>query len=183
MKPFDRLLQQWRIAKARRYVPHDSRVLDIGCGNGRLLAQLQPFIREGIGIDPDAPHTVERSSCRLIPGRFPDDLPDVGRFDAITMLAVFEHVPPVDIPRWTRACAELLQPHGLVILTVPSPAVDQIIPVLIRLGMIENIHFEQHHEFDAHSTPALFARDGFEQVCARTFQLGLNHLFVLRKCA
>ena len=43
---------EWRWLSAR--VPDGARVLDIGCGNGALLAQLSGQIRSGVGVDASA---------------------------------------------------------------------------------------------------------------------------------
>ena len=56
MKFTDRFLQNWRIAKVRKFIAPGARILDIGCGFGLFAAyfgQTQPK-RSIVGIDPDA---------------------------------------------------------------------------------------------------------------------------------
>src|SRR3954468_21788789 len=87
MTPIDHWLERWRIARARPHIPVGARVLDVGSGDGALFRALAGRIGEGVGIDPDvAPSDVGR--YRVVRGWFPHDLPDVGPFGAITMLAV-----------------------------------------------------------------------------------------------
>jgi 2-polyprenyl-3-methyl-5-hydroxy-6-metoxy-1,4-benzoquinol methylase len=171
--PLDRLLQRMRVRVALPQVPRGARLLDVGCADGALLRAAAPRIREGIGIDPDAP----AGDARLQRGRFPEDLRATGTFDAITMLAVFEHFPESDRARVVDACRRLLRPGGRVILTVPSPAVDGIVGVLRALRLVEGIDIEAHHGYDPRQTPRHF-RD-FRVLTHRPFELGLNNLFVL----
>ena len=184
MKQFDRFLQGWRIRKALPYIACGSRVLDIGTADGALFRAFQK-LGDSVGIDmeldrgklPDLPHV------RFYQGLFPDDLPGPRSFDVITMLATLEHIPPNYLDGLATACAEHLQPGGHLIITVPSPAVDHILPVLKRLGLIDGMATEQHHGFDVRQTPAIFGPKNFILVARRSFQLGLNHLFVFRLAA
>src|SRR3982751_973194 len=100
MTPLDRFIQSARINKVRKHVRFGARVLDVGCAEGELFRRLDDQIGEGVGIDPDLRESVERPKYRLIPGHFPDDMPDTESFDAITMLAVLEHVPADVLPRF-----------------------------------------------------------------------------------
>ena len=55
MTPLDRALQWLRVREALPHIPEDSRLLDIGCADGHLLRAAGERLREGVGIDPDAP--------------------------------------------------------------------------------------------------------------------------------
>jgi hypothetical protein len=61
--------------------------------------------------------------------------------------------------------------------------VDRVLDVLIRLRVLDGMHEEEHHGFEASLTPGFFTAAGFELEKARRFQLGLNNLFVFRKPA
>jgi len=104
MKYVDRILQRWRIAVAARVIPAKVSLLDIGCANANVLYRcVQPSVY--VGIDPEAHGTVCMGDpCRIIKGRFPDDLPQVERFDVIAMLAVLEHIPPARQSAVADAC-------------------------------------------------------------------------------
>lgn len=181
MKPLDRLLQRWRIARAARHIPHGSRVLDVGCADGALFEQLRGRLGKGVGIDPDIERTVETEAYLLIAGRFPADLPGGAPFDVITMLAMLEHVPPQENAELARACAARLKPGGKLILTVPSPGVDRILDVLRAFRLVDGMSLEEHYGFETSCTPALFAHERFTLQRAEQFQLGLNNLFVFRR--
>jgi SAM-dependent methyltransferase len=181
MKAVDRLLQRWRIAKARSYIVPHARVLDIGCADGALFDQLKSRVGEGVGIDPDLGQSVDRGHYRLIAGWFPDDLPDVGPFDAITLLAVLEHVPAEQLSQLAENCARYLKPGGHLIITVPSPAVDWILILLKFIRIIDGMSLEEHYGFEPSEAPLLFAVGGLELVKVKKFQLGLNNLYVFQK--
>ena len=181
MKPLDRLLQDWRIAKARPYIGPGSRVLDVGCADGRLFRRLGSRIREGVGIDPDLGRSVVEGSCRLIAGNFPKDLDETSPFDVITMLAVVEHIPADQLTHVANACARWLKPGGVLVVTVPSPSVDRILHVLQGLRVIDGMSVHEHHGFDVEGIPSLFSGVGMSLVRRMSFQLGLNNLFVFRK--
>ena len=173
MTPLDRALQRIRERVALRYVPRDARVLDVGCADGTLSRALGGAIRDYVGIDSDAPD----GDARLERGRFPDDLRATGPFDAITMLAVFEHFPESERARVVDACRRLLRPGGRVIITVPAPVVDRIVELLRALRLAHGMDIASHHGYRPEETPRHFA--GFRLVAHRTFELGLNHLYVL----
>ena len=183
MKSVDRILQRWRNAKARPYIAPRARVLDIGCADGALFQQFHAVIGEGVGIDPTLDRPVDGEKYRLIPGWFPDDLPDERRFDVITMLAVLEHVPAAYQSRWAEACARLLADGGHLVITVPSPSADGILRVLQSLRLIDGMSLEQHYGFDPRTAPSIFCVDGLALVKFEKFQLGYNNLLVFEKTA
>jgi SAM-dependent methyltransferase len=181
MKALDRLLQRWRISKARPYVAPGARLLDIGCADGEIFRRISS-VGEGVGIDPDLPQaTLKLPNAILLKGLFPDVLPDERPFDVITLLAVLEHVPPEAQHALAQACAGHLKQGGHLVITVPSPFVDHILKVLRFCRLIHGMALEQHYGYDPRQTATLFAVGGLELLRARRFQLGLNHLFVFKK--
>jgi SAM-dependent methyltransferase len=181
MKAIDRLLQRWRISKARPYVFPGARVLDIGCADGELFRRIGN-VGEGIGLDPDLPErTPPLANAVLLRGLFPEGLPDQRPFDVITLLAVLEHVPPKLQPVLAAECARYLKPGGHLIITVPSPFVDYILAALRFFRLIHGMALEQHYGYDPRQTASLFAVGGLALIRARRFQLGLNHFFVFKK--
>lgn len=173
MKPLDRALQRLRERAALPHIARDARVLDVGCADATLLRHLTN--PRNVGIDPDAP----ASDARLVRGRFPDDLHVDGPFDAIAMLAVYEHFSDDERPHVVEACRRLLRPGGRVVMTVPSPAVDEIVHVLQRLRLAHGMDIGSHHAYDPTRTPEEFT--GFRVLVHRAFELGLNHLYVFER--
>lgn len=182
MKTLDRFIQRWRIAVASKHVPPNARVLDIGCYDGRVFDFTSPAAGS-VGIDfvmPNAPPT--RPNVTLVQGAFPQDLPSqLDRFDAITLLAVLEHIPDSEMEAFSRSLAEKLAPGGVLVITVPGPAVDHILAMLKAVRLIDGMSLEEHHGFKTEHTPSIFEAVGLTLVTHRKFQFGLNNLFVFRK--
>ncbi len=178
MKTLDRLLQAARIRKAKRWIRPRGRVLDVGCFDASLFEALSDRLGRGVGLDPLLDQTIHGKRWELRRGSFPapHDLED--EFDAITVLAVLEHVPDADLGDFALECARLLAPGGHLILTVPEPAVDRVIGILIALRLLDGMSPEQHHGFVPARTRAVFEAAGLRLIHHRRFQLGLNHLFV-----
>lgn len=177
----DRLLRDWRMRMAVRHVPRGSRVFDIGTYDGLLFAKAGAV---GVGVDPDlAPGAQGAPDVTLVKAAFPCpvDVIGAGGFDAATALAVIEHVPEAELAEWSRALAELVRPGGRVVITVPSPAVDHILHVLIRLRLVAGMQAHQHHGFEPDDVPDVFGAPSWRLERHRTFQLGLNHLFVFQR--
>ena len=182
MKQLDLYLQNERIKKIKPFIRDISLVLDIGCFDGELFKQIESQLQFGYGIDPLLEKAVKTKKYWLMPGKFPEDLPkDIGSFDTITALAVFEHVTPEDQGSFAESCWQYLKPGGRVIVTVPSNFVDKILDVLLRVGLVDGMSVEQHHNFNPTITPSIFMQAGFEVEYSGKFQLGLNNLFVFKR--
>lgn len=177
MKQVDRVLQRWRFRMVRRNLPPASSVLDIGAHQGELFAYLGDRIGPSVGIEPSLERDVQIGEHRLLAGGFPDRSP-AGPFDAATLLAVVEHMTDDQIDQVAKSLAELVRPGGSIIVTVPSPAVDKILDVLIALRVLDGMEAEEHHGFDVDVLASRWEACGLELRKRCRFQLGLNNLFV-----
>jgi SAM-dependent methyltransferase len=181
LRALDRLIQRWRIVRATPFIPRGVRILDVGCADGALFRRLGSFLGEGLGVDPALLQPDTGHRYRLIPGTFPEDLPDDRPFDVITLLAVVEHIPRNQQAALAQACVQALRPGGRVIITTPSPAVDHVLRVLKALRLVDGMALEQHYGFNPSEVVPTFTTAGMTLVAGRRFQLGLNNLFVFRK--
>jgi len=184
VKYLDRYLRDRRIGQAARWVPLGARVLDVGCHDGALFRALGWSLGAGLGLDAALVGPLSGERYELVPGSFPQDVPaDAGEFDAITMAAVFEHVPLDEQAAVVDACWRYLTPGGVVILTVPAPLVDPILDVLSAVRVLDGMEHHQHFGFRPADLGPLFTGRGFELTRRSVFQLGLNNLFVFTKPA
>ena len=176
----DDFLQQWRIRVVLPELPSMPRVLDIGTRDGTLfrLAGVS-----GVGIDPELIEAAPLPGVTLVKGMFPEGLPDLpaGSFDAATALAVVEHVPDGELTCWADSLARLMSPGGVLVITVPSPAVDKILHLLMRLRLVAGMEAHQHHGFEPAHLDKIFTGPSWRCRKHRTFQLGLNNLFVYER--
>jgi len=109
------------------------RVLDLGCGAGRLLAALleQPQFTHLAGLDASAAAlAVARSELmpaagegrlRLLCGSLASPHPDAGDADAITLVEVIEHLDP---SRLSEAEATVFEGYRAPLVLVTTPNVE-----------------------------------------------------------
>ncbi len=120
-----------RIVRAER----PGRVLDLGCGNGRLTRRLAAFT-DAIGYDPD-PGAI--TAARELGGAtFTSEIPD-GPFDCVVSTEVVEHV--YDPHEWALHCAAALRPGGLLVCSTPYH------------GYLKNLAIALAGRFDRHWHP------------------------------
>lgn len=156
------------------------RVLDIGCGQGELFNRIKK-IESYVGLDPDLDKAVDNDKFHLIPGKFPQDFKSNQKFDVIIMLAVLEHLPSSIWEELYNTCKVILEPGGLIIVTVPDPKIDHILSFLLKLKLIDGMKLEEHHGFQPSDTLKIFKPDHFRLKAYKQFQLGLNNLYVFEK--
>jgi SAM-dependent methyltransferase len=182
MTRLDRFIQSWRMRQARRFLPANVRLIDIGAHEGELFRSLGKQLRKGFGVEPLRAAPLHGDNFVIMPGYFPAVRPSDGDWDAVTMLAVLEHIPRNAQTELATACRELLRPGGRVIVTVPAKAVDHILAVLRFLRLIDGMSLEEHYGFEPDDTTArVFAAPSFRLIHRSRFQAGLNHLFVFER--
>jgi len=111
---------QWRAAlesqvrMMREHLRQGARILEIGCGEGFLLEQLELAGFEVVGIEPSrqAKQSAHDAGLNVIEGHFPGSKPK-GYFDCVIMSHVLEHQPD---PRSFIAEAVQLMPNGAMFL-------------------------------------------------------------------
>lgn len=181
-KPLDRFLQRWRIRIALKWIPRPVKLLDIGAFRGELFEAIGNDLEKGLGLEPvQLEPEVRGSNFRIISDTFQNATPTEGQWDAITMLAVLEHIPIEEHSALRHFCRQELRPGGRIIITVPSRAVDFILWILVRLRLIKGQSLEQHHGFKPADTLKIFDKPDFTLIKRGQFQLGLNNLFVFEK--
>jgi SAM-dependent methyltransferase len=97
-----------------------ARILDAGCGSGRMLQELERYGQvAGIELDPGAAELARSRGHGEVRVGSLERLPfQDGSFDLITCLDVIEHTPDdrVTLTELRRVCA----PEGWLLLTVPA---------------------------------------------------------------
>jgi ubiquinone/menaquinone biosynthesis C-methylase UbiE len=188
--PFSRLFQEdWHRQMLQHLPAQARRVLDLGCGTGFFLAELEALRPGAVGLDIS--HEMLRVSEQYVPGARlvtadAERLPFVERsFDAVFCKGSLHHTR--DHVRFLSNCARALSDEGVLIMS--EPCNDN---PLIRLARYVLYKFSPHFDlgdqgFTKKGLIALCEQAGFEVhscerygVFAYTFGGFPDHLGVLR---
>jgi SAM-dependent methyltransferase len=98
------------------------RLLDVGCGSGRFLADMKALGWDAAGVEFD-PKAAEVARTHYGLDVRPGSVHDAGfepeSFDAVTLSHVIEHLPdPVET---LARCRQLLKPGGRLVMVTPNP--------------------------------------------------------------
>jgi len=142
------LLARLRANRANRLIPaslRKGRILDIGCGSYPYFLSHTSF-QEKFAIDQSSAanrfeginwYSLDLNATPALP--FPDEY-----FNAITMLAVIEHLDPAKLVLLFSEAYRALQPGGVVILTTPAAWSDRLLHNMARLGLVSPEEIEEH---------------------------------------
>jgi SAM-dependent methyltransferase len=152
-------------------------VLDIGCGNNRLISEYRQKGGFGLGVD------VFDWGAQDLLVEDTSDLPfGEATFDTVTMIACINHIPNrLDV---MSEAYRILKPDGSLILTNLSPALSKIWHMYAfwdkdqhQRGMREGEVFGLNDI----EVEALATKSGFLPKMKRGFSWNLNTIYVYRK--
>jgi SAM-dependent methyltransferase len=185
------LLARLRTRRANRLIPADlrgGRILDIGCGSFPYFLAHTAF-KEKFAVDqlPLATEAAQKNQIEFFElnlNREPRLPFAADYFDAVSLLAVVEHLNPDSMAVLFQECRRVLRKGGLVILTTPAAWADGLLHLMAHLNLVsaEEIH---EHAF-AYTLPLLgwhFGQAGFEMTKVRFgyFEFMLNMWATARK--
>src|ERR1700676_593954 len=142
------------------YVPHGSRVLDIGSADGAWFTFLGDRIGSSVGLDPNAVDLTTATGHRLMQGTL-DTVELDGRFDCVTALAVLEHLNDSELVEFGQQVRSCTTEGAVIVATVPSAAVDRILNVGIRLRLLDGMEADEHHGLVVSTIPEVLAKTGW----------------------
>ena len=164
------ILADFRAQRANKLIPsalRDGRILDIGCGSYPYFLAHTSFA-EKFAIDQIP--LPQQTAAELRIESFTLDLEIKPRlpfqdnfFEAVTLLAVVEHLDPAHMAALFKEIYRVLKPSGQVILTTPAAWSDGLLKFMARINLVsaEEIH---EHAY-AYTLPLLgwyFGQAGFE---------------------
>jgi SAM-dependent methyltransferase len=117
-------------------------LLDVGCGTGYLLgalSKLSNLYTEGIELNAQAARFARRVSGRPISEVPFEEFCSVRKYDAITLINVFSHVPSFD--RMFRFMKDVLRPGGKVVLRTSEMSRNVSRWNQVHWGIPDDIHF------------------------------------------
>ena len=178
------LLADWRAQQANKLIPtslREGRILDIGCGTYPYFLAHTSFA-EKFAID-QIPLSKETAKELCIES-FTLDLEvkprlpfEDGFFNAVTLLAVVEHLDPALMALLFKEIYRVLKPGGLVALTTPAAWSDGLLKFMARIHLVSAEEIQEHAY--AYTLPLLgwyFGQAGFEMSKTRFgyFEFMLN---------
>ena len=177
-------LARLRTDRANRLIPQElreGRILDIGCGSFPYFLAHTAF-KEKFAVDqlPMPTEAAARNQIEFFEldlNREPRLPFDNDYFDAVSLLAVVEHLNPDSMAALFKECRRVLRPAGMVVLTTPAAWADGLLHLMARLNLVsaEEIH---EHAF-AYTLPLIgwhFGQAGFEMTKVKFgyFELRMN---------
>jgi O-antigen chain-terminating methyltransferase len=107
------------------YFTGKTRVIDLGCGRGEMLELLKEKGIPAQGIDGDQESVAICQSKGLnahVADLFEwlENEPDEAH-EVLFCSQVIEHLPPLELPKFVKNCAQKLQKGGVLILETPNP--------------------------------------------------------------
>jgi SAM-dependent methyltransferase len=168
---------------ANRLIPapaRDGRLLDIGCGSHPFFLLQAPVARRW-GVDklvPPEGRTLDRISLLHHDAEQSARLPfDDDAFDVVTMLAVFEHIPPDSLVPLLADVRRVLRGTGTFIMTTPAGWADPILRAMARLRLVSPEEIDEHQDrYDRTAIRRRLVDAGFPEPAIETgtFELGMN---------
>jgi len=183
----ENFLAKKRSKRANFLIPKElrkGRILDIGCGSYPYFLITTSF-EEKFGIDPsiknlnDERIILKRTKVdnRKLP--FKDEF-----FDAVTMLAVIEHIEFNKLPQILGEINRVLKIGGILILTTPAPWADTLLHFMGKVGLISAEEINEHkHNHQRLGIEKILEEAGFKRQKIRSgfFELFANMWFVAEK--
>ena len=180
MNAIDRVLQRHRYHVAKKYIPNASRLLDVGASDGSLFQFLGQRIAPSRGVDLEAEPQEFPGGHVLLRGGV-DRIPTTEQFDCVTALAVLEHFDDAQLQELGDQLHRRVKPGGIMVATVPSPLVDPVLDILMKLKVLDGMETEQHHGAHVKDIIASLDGSGWKLTVRKRFQLGMNNVLVFAR--
>lgn len=167
----------------------NGRILDIGCGSYPLFLFSVDFA-EKYGLDK-----VDNKQKNALLNRgisfleydieYQNNLPYQNNFfDAVTILAVFEHIEPKKTLAILREIYRILKPEGICILTTPSAWAVLPLKIMAKMRLVSSTELAEHkYAYKPSELMAIFEKTPFARENLRSgyFELGMNIWVIAKK--
>lgn len=186
---FEVFLARQRARKANNLISKElgrGKILDIGCGSYPFFLVSTKF-KEKYGIDPSVNVGLVKNKNIYLSKE------DVSRnklpfkdnyFDAITMLAVFEHIEQDKLNFVLGEIRRVLKKNGVFIITTPASWADKLLHFMANFGFISSEEIHEHkHNHPKEKIEGILVEAGFKKRKIRSgfFELFMNMWFTASK--
>lgn len=182
--PVDRMLRWIRVREALSVAGslQGKSLLDVGSGGQAYLGwRVRNKVSNYISLDPDLGE-YSILNIEMVKGRAENMTRKLKsrKFDTIVALALIEHLD--DPQKFLRDCLSLLKDNGRLVLTTPHPNSDLFLKIMAKLRLIDGREIEEHKTyFDSGNMLEAMEKAGLRLVKEKTFELGLNAVYLARK--
>jgi len=115
------------IARSGGSIERFNRVMDFGCGVGRLTLALAPKAAEIVGVDISPPHLAlardragSETNAKFVSINTVEQIGTLGQFDLIVSFIVIQHNPPPVMAEILRMLLSCLVGGGFIIIQIPT---------------------------------------------------------------
>ena len=174
-------LARLRARQANKLIPEylrNGRILDIGCGSYPYFLAHTYFMEKYAVDQLDKPESVSEISWQTLDLNSEPLMPFEDKyFNAITMLAVAEHLNPSNLVQVFKEVYRMLNPNGIIIITTPAAWSDNLLQLMAKLGLVSKEEIDEH--IFVYTLPLLgwyFGKAGFEMTKVKFgyFEFRLN---------
>lgn len=159
------------------------RVLDIGCGQYPVFLARSRF-HEKYGLDREEGRCYTGSGS-LNEIRFSTFDADIDKvlpfplefFDAVTMLAVIEHLGREVLEGLAKEVFRVLAPSGCFVLTTPAAWTEPLLKALAKAGLVSSEEIDEHKDlYNRRTVEDILAKAGFsrDSITSGFFEWGMN---------
>lgn len=173
-------LREQRIKAVKKHIK--GKVLDLGCGVGKLTELIKADDYVGIDIDKESIDEAKKSYPNYTFFEFKEfEINDNAmKFDTIVSMAVIEHVKNPE--EFLTNLVKYLKEDGSIVLTTPHPKADWMHDLGSKIGLFSSHANEEHEELiDEAKIKEIVKNIGLRLDVYERFLFGVNQLMIIKK--
>jgi ubiquinone/menaquinone biosynthesis C-methylase UbiE len=153
--PAIRYTENKRVSMMLKFLERETRIVDIGCGEGYILSKINSSEKVGVDISDTALEQASKATQAKLVKANAESLPfSDSYFDAALCSEILEHTQNPD--KVVQELSRVVKPGGKIVISVPNePFINRIKDVVWNLGLFDilfpNVPKRQNDEWHLHS--------------------------------